>query len=91
MKWKELHTRGLIDRPMRGEGDWFHSFLIGVPCPKCQAHFEKFVKKNPPDFGSRTAFFRWSVEAHNEVNEATGKKCVTLDQAYALHKFESDG
>ena len=90
LKWKELHSRAFLDRDMSGEKEWFHSFVISVPCPKCQAHFEAFIKACPPDFTSRIAFFRWGVEAHNYVNAATKKRLITLDEAYRMHHFLTD-
>jgi Erv1 / Alr family len=79
-----------MDRDMEGEEDWFKSFVTSVPCPKCQKHFEEFLKVRPPDFSSRTAFFVWTVNAHNYVNEATKKRLVTLDEAYKMHHFLKD-
>src|SRR4030095_12202561 len=82
IKWKELHTRALMDAPMAGEEVWFDDFVRGLPCPKCRNHFEEFLKVRPPDMSSRTAFFAWTVNAHNHVNEATKKRLITMDEAY---------
>lgn len=90
IKWSELHSRAFLDLPMDGEEIWFRNFIEGLPCPKCRKHFEEFVKIHPPDFSSRTAFFVWTVAAHNAVNEATKKRLVTLDEAYKMHHFLRD-
>lgn len=86
IKWKELHVRALSPFPMDGEAEWFEAFLNGLPCPKCRAHFCDFLGRTPPDFSSRDAFFGWTVEAHNFVNEATGKPRVGLAEAKKLHR-----
>lgn len=90
IKWKELHTRALMNKDMEGEAEWFKAFVVSVPCPKCQKHFEEFVKAIPPDFSSRVAFFAWTVAAHNYVNGATNKRSITLDEAYQTHHFLKD-
>lgn len=81
IKWKELHCRALAYLPMDREREWFDSFVQSIPCQKCQAHFELFLKDNPPDFSSRPAFFRWTWLAHNYVNKATNKGTVDLSHA----------
>lgn len=90
LKWAELHARCFIDKDMSGEAEWFKSFVTSVPCPKCQEHFETFVKKNPPDFSSRVAFFVWAWRAHNHVNVETKKPQMSLQDAYAIHHWEKE-
>lgn len=87
IKWKELHTRALIDRAMTGEERWFADYVEGLPCAKCRRHFEEFLAQSPPDLRSRPLFFAWTVEAHNFVNEALGKKTFTKEEAHAEHFF----
>lgn len=85
IKWRELHARALAYLPMDNEKEWFDSFVQSIPCPKCQAHFELFLKDNPPDFSSRPAFFRWTVSAHSYVNSSLGKTEYTIEQALVAH------
>jgi hypothetical protein len=90
IKWKELHVRALSPFPMSEEAQWFDAFLAGLPCPKCREHFKGFLEQTPPDFTSREAFFNWTVQAHNFVNEATGKPLLDVDEARSLHVCEFD-
>ncbi len=90
IKWKELHTRALIERAMTDEARWFAAYVDGLPCAKCRAHFAAFLAESPPDFRSRPLFFAWTVAAHNFVNEATGKRNLTVAEAYAEHFFKPE-
>jgi hypothetical protein len=90
IKWKELHTRGLVDLPMDNEGRWFSAYVAGLPCTKCRQHFEQFLAAHPPDFKSRHDFFAWTVEAHNFVNEATGHPRLNIDEARKVNRFAPD-
>src|SRR4030095_16034680 len=49
IKWKELHTRGLIDLSMDEEQKWFETYVEGLPCPKCRSQFQAFLADHPPD------------------------------------------
>ena len=86
IKWKELHCRALLALPMQGEDRWFSAFVEGLPCPKCREHFEAFVHHHPPNFVSRALFFEWTVNAHNYVNVANGKRELSLDEALEAHR-----
>jgi hypothetical protein len=90
IKWKELHTRGLIELGMEHEADWFTSFVDGLPCPKCRDHFCAFIEQSPPDFRSRSHFFAWTVAAHNYVNQATQKPSLTVEAALKVHRFDPE-
>jgi Asfivirus FAD-linked sulfhydryl oxidase len=90
IKWRELHARAMANLPMEGEEKWFESFIQGLPCPKCRHHFEDFVRVHPPVFHSRMEFFIWTVEAHNAVNAATGKRSIGLGEAIEIHRFTPD-
>lgn len=86
LKWRELHLRSLSYLPMKDEQKWFDSFVNSIPCPSCQKHFELFIKDHPPDFSSRPAFFRWTVNAHNYVNRSKGGRQLTIDEVLDLYK-----
>lgn len=87
IKWKELHSRALIDRSMDGEERWVAAYLDGLPCAKCREHFEVFLRQSPPDLQSRQLFFAWTVAAHNFVNRATGKRSLSIAEAFQEHQF----
>jgi hypothetical protein len=90
IKWKELHTRALANLPMDGEEKWFKEFIEGLPCPMCRGHFDEYVKDHPPIFTSRTAFFKWSVDAHNSVNHRNDKRIMPLGEALDIHQYTPD-
>lgn len=79
--WRELHTQA------NPTPDWFDRWLRRVPqfgC-SCREHFRAVVRKYPPDFSSRGAFFAWSVDAHNVVNQRLGKPSISLEDAWSLY------
>jgi hypothetical protein len=70
--WAELHTQ---QSPTQ---EWFDGWLSRVPnfgC-SCRKDFLEYLKTNPPRFDD---FYAWSVEAHNYVNQKTGKPIWDID------------
>lgn len=90
IKWRELHCRALAPLPMDQEEEWFRNYREGLPCTKCRTHFENYIAQCPPDFRSRPDFFTWTVNAHNHVNQALGKRHVSLPEARRLHPYVFD-
>jgi len=43
------------------------------PCAECAAHFEKVVRRVPPDVSCGAALRQWTCVVHNEVNARLGK------------------
>jgi len=43
------------------------------PCGDCASHFQKFIKKYPPQIGSRNSAVGWACFVHNEVNKRLEK------------------
>lgn len=73
--WRELHAYNPAEWSADKAQTWFKAWLRRVPsfgCA-CREHFRRILKKLPPDFSSRDAFYAWSVAAHNEVNKSLGK------------------
>jgi len=83
--WQQLHARALAYLPMKGEQEWLDAFLISIPCPHCQKHFNLFMDENPPDLSDRPSMFAWTVAAHNYVNRSKHKEELTLEQALLSH------
>lgn len=83
--WRQLHCRALAYLPMHSESKWLDDFILNIPCPLCQAHFNEFHKMNPPDLRSRIAFFEWTVSAHNYVNRSKNKKEYTVAEALKFY------
>jgi hypothetical protein len=42
-------------------------------CTGCGSHWSQITGKNPPDFSTREAFYKWTVDRHNDVNVYLGK------------------
>ena len=38
------------------------------PCGECASHFQKLIKKYPPQTSTRSAAAGWACEMHNKVN-----------------------
>lgn len=73
--WEELHAFAFSDNWDQGF-EWFITWFRRIPsfgCG-CQEHFREVLKKHPPVFTNRRAFYLWSVDAHNEVNRRLGKR-----------------
>jgi hypothetical protein len=80
--WKELHQFKPSDNQSDNERFLlsFNSRVPNVNCP-CRAEWTKFVSTNPVRFDD---WFRWTVEAHNSVNQRLGKPILSLEQAKEL-------
>src|SRR5688572_10405891 len=55
------------------------------PCGDCASHFQKLLKKYPPQTNSRNAASGWACFVHNEVNKRLKKPefdCTKLGDAY---------
>lgn len=57
-------------------------------CLVCRNHFDEFCEKNPPpdvETCGNMDFFYWTVDAHNNANELTGKSKMSRDDAEFLY------
>ena len=87
--WHFIHFVALNypEQPSKRDKQLYLDFLYALPhvlpCPICGSHFMDFMVANEPQLGSRDEFFRWSVDAHNEVNKRNDKKLLSYDEAYA--------
>lgn len=55
------------------------------PCGDCASHFQKLIKKYPPQVGSRNSAAGWACFVHNEVNKRLEKPlfdCNNLGDFY---------
>ena len=71
--------------PTEKDKETYMSFLNNIehilPCPICGQHFRENMDKHPPNLNSKMEFFNWTVDMHNFVNEANGKKKLSYEQA----------
>lgn len=87
--WKQLHRFAFTatEQQWQQASEWYAEWLSNVPnagC-SCRSEWSKIESALPPDFSSREAFFAWTVEAHNRVNERLGKPVLSLHNARLLH------
>jgi FAD-linked sulfhydryl oxidase len=52
---------------------YIHLFARLYPCGECASHFQKLLKKYPPQIGSRNAAAGWACHVHNQVNKRLEK------------------
>ncbi len=76
--WGTLHRRAL-QHPGRDEA-WLAEFGLRLPCGPCRAHWAQLLRELPPTWDT---YFRWTIQAHNRVNEHLGKPAVLLETALA--------
>jgi len=56
-----------------------------IPCGMCGQHFAELIQENPfPDSTDPLVLFKWSVDAHNIVNERAGKPIISFEEAMAI-------
>jgi hypothetical protein len=55
------------------------SLALLYPCSHCRADFADYIKTNPADVSSRSAFSVWACAAHNAVNAKLGKAAFPCD------------
>ena len=89
--WKVLHTTmaRFPDKPTVDESEalnqYLHLFARLYPCGECAEHFQKILKKYPPQTSSRSSAAAWACFVHNLVNERKGKPifdCANIGDFY---------
>eukprot|EP01112_Ceratiomyxa_fruticulosa_P016101 TRINITY_DN4830_c0_g1_i1.p1 TRINITY_DN4830_c0_g1~~TRINITY_DN4830_c0_g1_i1.p1 ORF type:complete len:341 (+),score=114.00 TRINITY_DN4830_c0_g1_i1:81-1025(+) len=77
--WTFLHTMAAYypNNPSAQKKQQVSSILHAIPhvypCTVCAKDFEQILVSNPPKVESRRELSQWLCEAHNHVNEITGK------------------
>lgn len=85
--WKALHCYrqvGIWDANEAArwyEDDWKPT-VPSAGC-SCRRHWLEIESKQPPEFLSENAFFRWGFDRHNDINRMLGKREYTWQQAIA--------
>ena len=89
--WKLFHTTmaRFPDEPTADESDALKSYIYLFarlyPCGECAEHFQKILKKYPPQTSSRSTAAAWSCFVHNEVNISKDKPifdCANIGDFY---------
>lgn len=67
----------------RRELDAFFRYKAGkLMCGGCSWHFSQYVREHPPgELRDGAAFWRYLVDFHNAVNDRTGKRVVSDEEA----------
>lgn len=61
---------------------FIYSYVGALPCVVCRKHFEEVLAQVPfPSESENLAYFKWSVDVHNIVNNRLGKPRVSYDDA----------
>lgn len=92
--WGTLHAfahtspKELSDDEAERMAQFLHLFALQLPCPKCRKHFLNFLERRMNDESLRTreGVVRLLHDAHNEVNERTGKRVWTLEEHYTAYR-----
>ncbi|RKP29974.1 hypothetical protein METBISCDRAFT_17380 [Metschnikowia bicuspidata] len=77
--WHLLHTvlARFPDEPSAAEKKTLKQFVYlfaqVYPCGDCARHFQKILKKYPPQVSSRKTVALWGCHIHNKVNERLNK------------------
>ncbi|KIV95401.1 hypothetical protein PV10_03065 [Exophiala mesophila] len=89
--WKVLHTTmaRFPDKPTPDESEALNQYMFLFarlyPCGECAQHFQKLLKKYPPQTSSRSSAAAWACFVHNQVNERKGKPifdCANIGDFY---------
>ena len=89
--WKLFHTTmaRFPDQPSEEESaalkSYIYLFTRLYPCGECASHFQKILKKYPPQTSSRSTAAAWACHVHNEVNKSKGKPmfdCANIEGVY---------
>lgn len=60
---------------------YVESLYHSLRCPTCYEHFGTLLREYPIQNYSREAFFQWTIDMHNKVNERLGKSFFSREQA----------
>lgn len=59
-----------------------------LPCENCRAHYKNNLMRYPLTdqiLNSRLNLIKWLVNLHNEVNQRTGKKIISVEEAINIY------
>ena len=94
--WLYLHRSALAEDPVIPPQRQQHilTFLQHLPdaLPStescgCGDHFRNLLEIMPPALETRSAFFAWTVDAHNYVNHRLDKPVVSQEEALRLTRL----
>jgi FAD-linked sulfhydryl oxidase len=86
--WHFIHFIALNypEKPKERDKKLYTDFLNALPhvlpCPICGSHFMDFMALNQPKLNNKYDFFKWTVDAHNDVNKRYNKKVISYEEAW---------
>ncbi|KAI1824489.1 ERV/ALR sulfhydryl oxidase domain-containing protein [Xylaria intraflava] len=84
--WKLFHTMMARFPEKPSEEDsmalktYIQLFARLYPCGDCASHFQKLIKKFPPQIRSRNSAVAWACHVHNQVNKRLEKPEFPCDK-----------
>lgn len=96
--WKFMHyvSLGYPNNPSEEDKKNYKTFYTSLqhilPCAKCAHNYSHNLIKYPIDnhLSNRDSLVRWVIDIHNQVNNETGKKEYTYEEALSLYTDGSD-
>ena len=96
--WKFMHyvSLGYPSNPSEEDKKNYKTFYTSLqhilPCAKCANNYSHNLIKYPIDnhLSSRDTLVRWVIDIHNQVNNETGKKEYTYEEALSLYTDGDD-
>ena len=96
--WKFMHyvSLGYPSKPTEEDKKNYKTFYTSLqhilPCAKCANNYSHNLIKYPIDnhLSSRDSLVRWVIDIHNQVNNETGKKEYTYEEALSLYTSGDD-
>lgn len=61
---------------------FFESLAHVIPCKRCSAHYQAFIRDNPVPTENRELLARWLVDLHNNANKSNRAKLPYSIPAY---------
>jgi len=98
--WKLFHTMmaRFPEKPTEDDSlalkTYVQLFARLYPCGDCASHFQKLLKKYPPQVSGRQAAAGWACFVHNEVNKRLKKEefdCNKIGDFYDCGCGDEDG
>lgn len=82
--WKRLHE---FARRWDGDAAKAEAFFkeFKVPCGTCRSTWRRIITKHPADLSSPAAFFKWTVDRHNDVRRELSQIEMSHEDAQAFY------
>ena len=90
--WHVIHylVYAYPENPSKTKQDEMEKWLLNLcpllPCSGCKNHCSDYLKNYPPPVSDKRNLWNWSIDFHNAVNERTGKRKLTYDEAEQIFK-----